>query len=195
MKTSKTAILAAARDIFLERGLAAVTMREVAFRTGVSATAIYRHYHDKKELMSDVVGEGYALLVRYFFTALEGKTPLERLALTGERYLDFAFTESRYYKIIFMSGDLLEPAGPQAGHAASHGPSFQFLIDRVAECRRQGLIRGERDDFSVALHLWAQCHGLAALYLSGGIAPLMPLDRYRALCRASLEMILGTLRP
>jgi AcrR family transcriptional regulator len=194
MKTSKLAILASARDIFLEHGLKAVTMRDVAAKSGISATAIYRHYQDKNELMADVVEEGYELLGHYFFQALEGKDPLERLALTGRRYLDFAFQESRYYKIIFLSADVLDPARLPIDRHPSPGPAFQFLLDRIAECRREGLIRTDRDDFSVGLHLWAHCHGLAALYLSGGAASRMPVEQYRVLAHGSLEMALESLR-
>ena len=41
-------IVAAARDLFLEAGPSGMTMRAVAKRVGISATAIYRHFDDKE---------------------------------------------------------------------------------------------------------------------------------------------------
>ena len=42
----RTLIMEAARELFVVRGVGAVTMREIAKRIGYSATSIYLHFAD-----------------------------------------------------------------------------------------------------------------------------------------------------
>lgn len=51
----KAAILAAAAELFAERGYAAVNMGDIADAVGVTAPAIYRHYGGKLEVLEAVV--------------------------------------------------------------------------------------------------------------------------------------------
>jgi TetR/AcrR family transcriptional regulator, mexJK operon transcriptional repressor len=48
-------ILAAARDLFLEHGLAAVSMDAIADRAGVSKATVYSHFGDKEDLLRAVL--------------------------------------------------------------------------------------------------------------------------------------------
>ena len=51
----------AAQELFLEGGVEAISMRKVADRVGISATAIYRHYKDKDELLTGIIDTGLHL--------------------------------------------------------------------------------------------------------------------------------------
>ena len=57
---------------------------------GVTATAIYRHYDGKNELIAAVMDEGLRIFTSYLRRGLDGETPEERLRLAGQAYLDFA---------------------------------------------------------------------------------------------------------
>ena len=56
---TRTAILEAARDLLALQGLEALSMRAVARRVGVSATAIYHYFESKETLVHCVVQTGY----------------------------------------------------------------------------------------------------------------------------------------
>jgi len=170
MSERKSEILAVARDLLLEHGLAGVSMRKVAGKVGVSATAIYRHYGDKDELIADVVEEGHRIFSTYLLRSLSEPSPRERLLAAGANYLRFALEHETYYRLIFMSRDVLGAQKELKKRYPGHSPTFQFLLDRVAECQRAGLGGARRDPLQVAIFLWAVCHGLAALCLTGGLA-------------------------
>lgn len=53
------AILAAARELFLERGFAQANMQEVADRAGVSKLTLYSHFGDKTTLLMAAVRDHY----------------------------------------------------------------------------------------------------------------------------------------
>jgi hypothetical protein len=63
----------------------------------------------------------------------------------------------------------------------------------VGECGAAGLL-GTLPEFHVAMCLWAQCHGLAALYAAGGARNIMPLEQYQALASACMELALRALK-
>lgn len=159
-------ILACARDLYLEKGLRGLSMRHVAEKLGVSATAIYRHYRNKEDLIHKVVEEAVKLFGSYLFTSLSGRTAEERFRLGGEAYLNFALEQAKYYEVIFMAPDQFGTGTLPEELQRQAMANFQFLIDRVQECMESGALRKD-DPRSVAVTIWAHSHGLVSLFLAG----------------------------
>lgn len=159
----KSRIVGAARSLYFERGPDAVTMRAVAERVGVTATALYRHFADKETLLREVAGEGSRLLGSHLFRALEAPTPLERMRATAMAYLDFSLAQPQAYRALF------EPAGSEGDGSPVHPQReavHRFLRDRVREAMDAGVIAPE-DPEGAALTLWSLLHGLASLHQAG----------------------------
>src|SRR4051812_79958 len=100
---TRTRLLAEARDLYLEGGLARFSLREVARRAGVSAPAVYRHYAGKEALLQEVCGEGFRIFSSYLLRALSAPGPRERMASSAAQYLEFGLDHPRDYRFIFMS--------------------------------------------------------------------------------------------
>ena len=64
-------ILDAARGLLAEGGLPALSMRVVAERVGLSATAIYHYFDGKDDLVSSVVRGGYQRFGVYLHEVME----------------------------------------------------------------------------------------------------------------------------
>ena len=96
-------ILTEARELFLEDGLAGFSMRAVASRVGVSATALYRHFNDKDALLASLLSEAFATFGSYLGRALGGRTPIERFRAIGLAYVDFALDHPRDYELMFLT--------------------------------------------------------------------------------------------
>ena len=58
-----------------ENGLQAVGLRETARRVGVSATAAYRHFTSKEDLLASVAAEGFRDLAAAMERAARGPIP------------------------------------------------------------------------------------------------------------------------
>lgn len=188
-------IVEEARDLYLTEGLAGLSMRRIAERVGVSATALYRHFEDKEALLMAVVQAGFERFTSYLMRGLAGKSPGERLALTGQGYLRFALENPSYYRIMFMSSR--ETIGYDRFPARSKeklSTSFQLLVDRTRECQDAGLIR-PGDPHEVAVVIWAFVHGLVSLYLTGHMGPFdrKPEAFARFYAAAQAEFLLGLL--
>lgn len=167
MTEPRARILASARALYLEGGAEAVTMRGVADRVGVTATALYRHFDSKEDLLGELVVQAFETFGSYLYRALNGRTPMERFRRSAEAYLDFALEQREIYRTIFMS-----PA-PKRKDAISisrerfdPASTFQFLIDRIRECIDSGDLRAD-DPEQVAVSVWAHVHGLVSLQICG----------------------------
>lgn len=200
---SRATILNCARDLYLEEGLTGFSLRNVAKAAGVSATAIYRHFDGKEGLLWEVCQEGHEIFGRYLARGLKGKTPRERLTLTGDGYLDFALDHKAYYLVMFVAPP--EHLGFQRLDARSRdegAATFQMLVDRVRECMDAGVMV-EDDPVVVSFGIWAHVHGLVTLYFRNptdrkeSMHPgLASLDAFRAVYRKSLDAhVDGLARP
>ncbi|MCI0572129.1 MAG: TetR/AcrR family transcriptional regulator [Myxococcaceae bacterium] len=189
MSEARTRILDAARALFLSGGAGAVTMRSVAERVGVTATALYRHFENKDELLGEVINAGFRGFGGYLYRALQGATPQERLQRSGQAYLDFALEQPEMYRTIFMS---TRPAEACTAREPSMDATFRFLVDRVRECIQQGALRQDEPE-DVALFIWAHVHGLVSLYLTG--ASGQTEQEFRETYRRSVERLFSGLSP
>lgn len=192
MSDLRERILECALDLYLEHGLKGLSMRHVGEILGVSATAIYRHYRNKEDLLHNVIGEAVNVFGSYLFAALSGRTAEERFLRSGDAYLDFALTKSKYYEAIFMAPAQLGEEGVPEPVRERSLATFQFLVDRVQECMESGFLKKD-DATAVSLTIWAHTHGLVSIYL----AKKWQIDEagFRALYRDSTARLLAGLRP
>lgn len=167
MSQTRARILEVARELYIEEG-AEVSMRKIATRVGVSATAIYRHFEDKEALLMGVCAQGFEQFGAYLMRGLTGSGPGDRLERTISGYTAFAIEHPSFYRIMFTSPfpgwDRL-----RASRAESFAPTFHFLVDRVAECQRASIL-GAGDPTHIARSMWAHQHGLITLWLDGHVA-------------------------
>jgi AcrR family transcriptional regulator len=85
-----TRILDAARDVFLERGLAGASMDEIAGRARAGKPTIYARFATKEALFAAVVMRSIAVsIARFESHAPTGATIEERLASVGEMILSW----------------------------------------------------------------------------------------------------------
>lgn len=157
-------ILDAARELFVERGVAAVTLREIAQRIEYSTTAIYVQFKDKAALVDAMVEEDFAA----FATGLEATArivdPVERIRALHVAYIDFALAMPRHYQLMFLSPPPGAPSKPVEHPTGIDG--YRVLYGAVAECIASGRFRAEVADASAASQLvWAAVHGLVSLLI------------------------------
>jgi AcrR family transcriptional regulator len=182
-------ILNEAREVFLKEGLARFSMRTVAERVGLSATALYRHFDDKDALLASLLGEAFATFGSYLGRALAGKTPLERLQLAGLAYVDFALEHPRDYELMFLTNckDLGYKRIFKETDERSRG-TFEFLVDRVEDCLKAKVF-ARRDPRETALYIWSTLHGIVSLWLLGQLRESMDERAFRAQAELTLHLI------
>lgn len=163
---TETAILEATRDLLAEGGLDALSMRAVASKVGVSATAIYNYFQSKQDLVRRVVDLGFERFTAYLRAAIADKPvgSAERLHALGEAYIRFALENGEYFRIIFAS----HPADVSRQiEDLPSGGGYTLFRQAIVDAMEVGSIRRADPDLMV-LYLWTHVHGLVMLLLSCG---------------------------
>lgn len=166
----RAALLEAALAIVNETGPAALSIREVARRAGVSHAAPYRHFRNRDALIEGVVEEGFALLQQAMLRRMADASadPLEQFAASGTAYVEFALEYPSHYRVIF-GGNLLSREASQ--HRAGD-EVLAAMIDSLRQCQALGIVRAG-DPVHQALAIWSLIHGFVSLLIDHRIDHLL----------------------
>ena len=190
----RAALVEAAAQLAAERGVAALSLREVARRAGVSQAAPYHYFPDKSALLAGVAEAGFLefdrLQAEAYAQALPN--PLEQLQALGAAYVRFALDKPHFFRVMFRP-HLVEHAKYPSLHEISRR-SFERLVD-TTRAARLAFGNDDPEPLPAATLMWSVPHGLAMLYLEGpiseGTSPRVLEDLARAatvpLARAAFE--------
>lgn len=185
------AIREAALSAIAEVGPDGFTLREVARRLGVSHAAPYRHFKDKRALMTALAAEGAELLGERISRALDGagEDLRARFLAAAHAYVRFAVDERARFLVTFFSADV-DPEDPAM--IAARQRSYGVLLSFIDEAQRAGFFR-EGDASSLATAIWGMHHGLAALASASGLDKLEHGGDLRAISDAAHGWLLDGL--
>lgn len=86
-RLSRDAICQAALDLLAETDAATFSLRALGDRLGVDATAIYRHFNDKDDLLREVGDRALAPVTRGFVTSADPRDDIRRMCTRLRRTL------------------------------------------------------------------------------------------------------------
>ena len=160
---TEQAIVEAGRDLLAEGGLDGLSMRAVAGRVGISATAIYNYFDNKQALVDRIVLSGWSRFESYLRDAVADRDrgSLERLYALGEAYIRFALENQEYFKVLFT---MRSERQREIEELPAEG-GYLLLREAVEEAMDAGRLRRADVDL-VALYLWTHVHGLVTLFLA-----------------------------
>lgn len=164
----RTLIIDAARELFVSRGVEAVTMREIAKRIGYSATSIYLHFADKDALLRAICDTDFLALASSLKSVLQIADPVERLLLLGQGYAQFALSHPNHYRLMFMTKRLpCDPEKSSLQHNSAEQDAYFQLRTAVSEVYAAGCFRSDLNDPDlIAQTVWAGTHGVCSLQIS-----------------------------
>lgn len=164
----KEKILDAARELFVERGFEAVTMRQIAEAIEYSPTAIYLHFEDKLALVRSLCDRDFAALGKRFQKIATIADSIERLRRSGQAYAEFALRNPQQYRYMFLTPH--PPIDPDESEIDRDNPredAYAFLRWTVAEAIAAGRLRPELDDPELVSQIvWAGVHGIVSLRIT-----------------------------
>jgi len=145
-----------------KQGLNSLGLRQLALTTGVSPTAVYRHFADLEHLKAEIAKASREVLGSMMLDALNSapksktaKGATSRFVAIGGAYIDFGIKESNLCEIAFICFDSLElePDSPN--------PS-ELLMASLTELNEIGCLSDQ--NFKTApMIAWSMVHGFAGL--------------------------------
>jgi AcrR family transcriptional regulator len=189
MNDLKTQITLSAQDLFLSEGVEGISMRKIAERVGVSATAIYRHFRDKDEILDEIVNAGLAILSEYLAPALKLEDPYKRLSALIDAYLEFALQQPKYFDLAFLVPTSTSRISEDLER--HNRATFKLAVEQVAVCMETGSIR-KGDPIETAVFLWSTAHGLVTLYRMNRLVD--DVHEFRKLYRGTIARALQGLK-
>jgi AcrR family transcriptional regulator len=193
--TRRDEILAAAKELFLEEGFAATTIRKIADRVGVSAPALYLYFADKDAIMLALCDQTFGFLIEEMGRIeRKGLKPLVSLRQCGKAYINFGLKHPREYWLTFMSGNTPKPIKVRGHKPEDIDPSQPGMTGAIAFARLVEQLRGfeaagvklKYPAESAAELCWMGLHGLVAALINN---PDFPWTTRDELIEGMLDMV------
>ncbi len=188
VETFRNRLCEAAEALFAERGIEAVTMRELAQALGVSPMTPYRYFKDKDAILAAVRAAAFARFAARLEAAMaQPADPLHRSRAAGEAYIDFALSEPQAYRLMF---DLSQPTeGDYPELQAAIVRARRTMTVHVEAMIQAGLLEGDAE--LIGHMFWSMLHGMLMLQLSGKLAPSIDPAKLRGLVFTTIVRGLG----
>ena len=175
----RRALLVAADAVITEKGLARVSLRDLARRAGVSHAAPAHHFGDKAGLLTAFAAEGYELLAA---TLTEAQERTGDFLDVGVAYVRFALAHRAHFEVMYR---------PDLYHADD--PAVQGARERARDALYAGIssLPEEQtgpDHRLAGVAAWSLVHGFATLCLTGALPGDLDQDPAAA-ARAVAEIL------
>ena len=159
------ALVTAAVGLIAEKGLDALTLREVARLVGVTHSAAYRHFADKTGLLAAISEDGYRALstrlAKVEVDAPDAGDPIARVRALACAYVAFALERPAHYRV--MHGMRLNEDGRFPSLEASIAQSLSYLFGALEDGQRVGAVRAAPAARELAFGSLIAAHGFVEL--------------------------------
>lgn len=150
----RPALISAAIGEIEESGPAAMSLRAVARRAGVTHAAATYHFGDRAGLLTAVAAEGYRLLAEALHGAQETRGSFLEV---GVAYVRFAVTHRAHFEVMYRP-ELYHRDDAELGRAREAAATLLYGTGEIT-----------REKMAYGVAAWSIVHGLATLWLNGNL--------------------------
>jgi len=168
-------LLSAAQNLLAEVGPNGVTIRALAAQVGVSHMALYRHFDNRDDLVSELAEACFQQLAGRLGRAIAAGSdePSRVLRRVIRAYVLYAVEHSAAYRLMFATGI---PLGSRFEAVAGLG--YDRILEVVQECLAaiNPGTRSPAEQDRIATVACGMLHGLATLAIEGSIPKGRPVE-------------------
>lgn len=188
--TTAEKILRAAHRLFDREGADAVTMRRVADAVGITPMAIYRHFPNRDALLKKLSDDSFNTAASEWKAHANSPDILKRLVALATPYLDYALAHPHLFDHAFSARRDDARRYPE-DFRAGLSLTLNVVVEAIVEGMAQGVLKQD-DPHDVAMAIWAQQHGLIALYRAGRFS--YDEKQFRAFCTQTLRRLIDGIK-
>lgn len=159
-------LLDAVDELASQFGLEAVTLRGCAKLAGVAPSSAFRHYADKRALITAFAARALNSLSEYMRAAAERaqREEADPFRAVGLAYIEFALDKPAFFRAMWYEEGIY-----------SNDPLYLEAARKLGDHLRRGFADTLPDDDDAAfspqeLLAWSAVHGLASLFIDGPVA-------------------------
>jgi len=158
-------ILAAAKFLFLEKGIEKTSIRNIADHIEYSPGIIYHYFKDKNEIFHALHQLGFQQLIGKMQVLGSVRNPLERLKAMGSIYITFGLENPDMYDLMFIKDAPIEHICSTDDECWTEGGgTFNYLRKTIDECFNAGYFKGH-DAEALSFMIWSVVHGMVSLHI------------------------------
>jgi len=160
--STRAEILAAARELLLEVGPEALSLRQVARRADFSPASLYNYFSSRDEIIASLFAESFERLDVYLRRVPADLPPEKRVVELGMAYMDFGRDNPMDLRCILLATSQELP--PSSGKALGLGAA-RMIGDTFRRGMEQGVFGcGTRMSAAeMAYGTWALVHGMVSV--------------------------------
>ena len=187
----RTHIFAVVKALIKKGGAGEVTIRRVAHEAGFSTTVVYSLFKDKATLITRAMDDDLLALVGAMrAAAATGGSPVERLRLAGQAYVQFGLQHPDEYALVFMEP---RPHTPVDAAEVEHGNTEQDPYAFAYSLMQAAAAEDEATVHLMAHIFWQGLHGMVSLALVMGKDPWFPSIAPQTNVDALMDVLLAGL--
>lgn len=189
----RAALLDAGLELTRTGGPDGLALRDVTRRAGVSASAAYRHFADRDDLLAAIatrIQDDMAARMRSFVDEETAPPACDRLRAVGLGYIAFALREPGWFETAFSTTDALPGSGEGMGEGTMPAPLSSLVAALDALVAEGTLAPAERP--GAEWPCWSAVHGFALLALHGPLRRL-PRDEVWSAAERTVDAIVDGL--
>lgn len=195
----RRALLDEAAAVVEREGVAALSLRDLARRLGVSHAAPAHHFVDKTALLVELARDGFERFAAALQAAgAKGRDPLDRLRRIGDAYVRFAIDHPGRFRVMFGREISDLPSVPSSITEVAD-QSFAVVVAAVETVLARWPAGRRPPAEAVAFTCWTIGHGAATLWIDGPLRRKAPPADARASFEnrlaSTLELLVGALSP
>jgi AcrR family transcriptional regulator len=157
----RAALLRAAVEAIGQAGPAAMSLRDVARRAGVSHAAAAYHFGDKAGLLTAVAAEGYRMLTQELQHARDARRGFLEV---GVAYVRFAVSHRAHFEVMYRP-ELYRPDDTEVRQARAGAAVLLY-----------GTASPDGGQLAAGAAAWSLVHGLATLWLNDNLPRQLGTD-------------------
>lgn len=179
------AVLDEVARIVDDKGLESVSLRACARRVGVSHSALFRHFSDKRHVLTAFATRSAERMAQSISEKVVKSAPEQKFLVVGLAYIDFATRNPGPFRVIFRE-DAINPSDVE----------YREAMDKLADCLALGGHGGGNDGSlsPKAMLAWASVHGIATLCVDGSLSRDVSESQLGDLVEATLQQLSPVLR-
>jgi AcrR family transcriptional regulator len=157
----RAALLRAAVEVIAQAGPAAMSLREVTRRAGVTHAAAAYHFGDKAGLLTAVAAQGYRILTEDLRSARDARLSFLEM---GVAYVRFAVSHRAHFEVMYQP-ELYHRDDEEVRQARAGTAALLY-----------GTASPDTGQLAAGAAAWSLVHGLATLWLNGNLPPQLGDD-------------------